>query len=120
MVYYFGNFKVEGHYLYGPGGIRVRSRTEQRSTKIPWALGELDGGLCPKSKGQNGVAAVHHRDDWSALSFWDRSGDSRPGSNSTFLVDEPNLTFQELFDKALEAFPTIWFRFNFSVVEAEA
>lgn len=69
-----------GHYWYEPGGRSVRSNMGDVATPF----GYVDGKLAPRIyAGDNapecpqGVAALHHRECWTALAFWDRTGDSR-------------------------------------------
>jgi hypothetical protein len=82
--------------------------------EIPWGY-SLDGGLLNgRSLGQ-GEAVVEQRDGWTALSFWDRSVDSRPGSSSTFVFDTL-LTPEEALTAAREMFAPIFDRFTFAVV----
>lgn len=66
-----------------------------------------------------GVAKVHHLGGWTALAFWDRSVDSRPGSNSVFIF-RGELTFDAAVARAKEKFPTVWGRLQFEVKEARA
>lgn len=64
-----------------------------------------------------GRALLHHRDGWTAVAFWDRTGDSRPGSNTAFLLDEV-LDFDAAVDAARQAYPHVFARFTFEVVPA--
>jgi hypothetical protein len=61
-----------------------------------------------------GVEILHHKRGWTALSFWDRTGDERITSNSNFFADEI-LTFDQIVEAAKAQFPTIWARFTFPV-----
>lgn len=63
------------------------------------------------------LAAVHHKDGWSAIAFWDNSVDNRPGSNSVFMVDVPDLSFREICLLAEEHFPQVWKRFTVPIRE---
>ena len=78
-VFYFG-FLGSGHHMYEPG-----EELYLRNLETPWGS-YPDGTLCPEKTWENGLALLHHKDGWTALAFWDFSGDSRPGSHSTFLV----------------------------------
>lgn len=90
LVLYFG---------FGDGGHFLRSHTHRSSLDpkedhpgIPWDIGLMDTGLLKNMKvpdQPNGrVYWVHggRPDFWHAFVWWDRSGDSRPGSNSGFYV----------------------------------
>jgi hypothetical protein len=56
-------------------------------SEIPVAIARrIDGGFCPQIEdAQSGEARIHHVEGWTVLAFWDRSGDSRPSSHSTFV-----------------------------------
>ncbi len=53
---------------------------------------------------------------WTGIAFWDRSGDERGNSNSAFLVDGPR-TFEEVVVASRQAFPRVWERMKFDVVD---
>jgi hypothetical protein len=114
---YFGCWGHMGHFLYDVKG----SKISLEETNLPWKSEELDGRLCPgysrKPQQQlqfEGEAIVHYRDGWTALAFWDRSFDTRYGSNSVFLL--PGIfTIDEAIVLAQKTFPTIWKRFTFPV-----
>lgn len=95
---YFGCYRRPGHYLWGPGMQRVRS------DDLPWK--KLNGELAPP-RARPGHAALHHLDGWTALAFWDRSVDSRPGSNSVFLFPDV-LDFEEAVIRAVKEFPEVF------------
>ena len=110
-VFYFGCVGVSGHYMHGVDG-----RSAHRFTQTnPWGYG-VDGSLLPKSQIE-GRAFIHHKDGWTALSFWDRSVDSRRGSHSTFLA-EGSFGFDEMVAFGKKHFPEVWARYTFPVVEA--
>jgi len=122
-AFYFGCYKHPGHYLWVPG---MGSHSMSLLAKtIPWG-DHVDGGLCPGKKGRDGWTrsygtaqvegqAEHHvLDGWTAVAFWDRSGDSRPGSNSAFIF-EGVFTFEGVIARSKEVFPEIWKRITFEV-----
>lgn len=112
LAYYFGCVGDEGHYLWDAGLTKQRIKVIYEGQ--PWGV-EIDSGLCPKgSSGPEGIARLHQRDGWTAIAFWDRSEDSRPGSNSVFLFQEL-LTFDEALARARATFQTIFARFTFEV-----
>jgi hypothetical protein len=77
----------------------------------------IDSGLCyGYCTSFEGQSVITHKDGWTALSFWDRSIDSRPGSNSNFLA-EGIFSFDEMVKLAQEKFPSVWNRFKFPIVE---
>lgn len=64
-----------------------------------------------------GRARVSRLNDWTILSFWDRSVDRRENSNSTFAM-RGHFGFAQAVAKARSAFPRIWSRYEFGIVEA--
>lgn len=117
---YFGCWGDTGHSLWNTHARMVRELH-------PWGVGSsgLDGTLAPtdpplrrgslrRDEMDEGIAALIHKDDWTALAFWDRSVDRRGGSNSVFLLPG-TLTFDEATRAAREAFPRVWERFSFEV-----
>ncbi len=133
MILYFGCWSKDkiGHYMYDPSGETHRFRgprhgvSDHYEQNIPWGY-NVDGGLAPH--GANfGVAAFHQLHSfagspeekwWSALSWWDSSADRRPGSSSTFIIDE-KASPAELLEVARLKFPTIFTRFTFQIVLPE-
>ena len=112
-VYYFGCLGEVGHFMYEPPG-RVTTESNQFTLTNPWRL-EVDGKLCPDDATQpEGIARLHVRDGWTAVAFWDRSLDARPGSCSVFLV-EGELEFDAAVKAARSSFPAVLERFKFPV-----
>lgn len=119
-VYYFGCWERVGHYLWLPDGRRA---TDDVHCALPWAF--LDTTLCPGRRNRHGdvnpleqregLAALHHREGWTALAFWDRSVDQRHGSNSAFIADEV-LDATAMLEAIGKAFPGVMARFTFPIV----
>ena len=109
-IYYFGCIGQHGHYMFKPGS---RMTDWMFLDKNPWGH-SIDGRLCPDEKQIEGQARIHQKDGWTALSFWDRSIDRRPGSNSNFLA-EGDHTFDEMMLLANEHFPEVMERFVFNI-----
>lgn len=107
----------KGHYFRNEDGMSVdHYRIEPR---LPEGY---DGEFAPKTMGgkemPQGVAKVTHVGGWTVLAFWDRSGDSRPNSNSGFW--EPGeFSFDEMMQKAHHAFPRVIARFPFPIIDVE-
>jgi hypothetical protein len=105
-IYYFGCWGEAGHYLFRPN----RTSVYRKDHPGPWA--RIDGELAPhgpetRSKNQvQGEAVLWHRDGWTALGWWDRSGDSRGNSNSN-LIAEGLFTAKEMISLGQEYFPEI-------------
>lgn len=117
--FYFGAWSRGhlGHFLYLPGGSLVGREVERQ---IPFATHILDSGLLPQVGSQ--TQCVVHRsviNGWTVLTFWDRSGDSRGSSNSSFILQGEHATEAGLAF-ARELFPTVFARFTFPLVVAEA
>lgn len=134
-VWFFGCNEVSGHYLFLSANGFVSRPNEYPPAGCPWK--HLDGNLAPRSttptasdkfgscygrpttyEVPQGHAALHHKDDWTALAFWDRTGDTRGASNSVFLTHDV-CDFDEMVRRSREAFPTIWARFPFAVTLVE-
>ena len=82
-ILYFGWCANHGHDL------RSKKRRIDVYRDTPWGH-KLDGGLLTDDyyRADNtptGKISEHHKDGWTVISFWDRSGDKRPGSNTAFL-----------------------------------
>jgi hypothetical protein len=106
--YYFGVAVGDqaGHHLYGEDGFWPK-RPERE--ELPFTLARLDGEFCPNVTRQEGVAKITWENGWTILSFWDQSGDHRPGSHSTFLFPGV-LRFEQIETEAARVFPKIWAR----------
>lgn len=128
-AYFFGcarhvwGHTTAGHHWYGPRG-RSPKRGEPgvyqwAPNGVPWDT-TIDSGLTPDPNhptGPEGIFATHYLDGWTAISFWDRTGDQRGASNSTFVFDEI-LTPEAAVEKAREKFPELFERFTFELKPA--
>ena len=113
--FYFGWVKYSGHTFLQRGEM---SCPPSSTDKIPWKPKEIDGKLQPDPRDQQeGIACVHRKEGWTAISFWDRSGDKRMNSNTTFIANGV-FSFAEMIEIAKEGFPGIWARFTFEVKKA--
>lgn len=106
-----------GHYLHLPTGTPYITVDEQ-----PWGR-KIDGGLMNdanfgKNTEPDGRLVFAQRDGWSALSFWDRSGDSRPGSVTVFLVHEL-IDRDQLLARARGQWPEWFARPGFPIKQPE-
>ncbi len=135
MILFFGCWVDKGHYMHDRTGARPRwyqhrrrgGVTERWETVVPWGA-NVDSGLAPRTEEgnpePNGVAAYHvaqsfigrHEVEfWSALSWWDNSVDTRPGSNCSFIADskwEPEV----LLELARKEYPQIFARFKYEII----
>ncbi len=125
-VYFFGDRSVpgdehRGHYLYLPVPGRRGAGvgwTGDPFGATPWTGEELDQGLllAKEQRGRSderdqtqGLARLCHRNGWTALSLWDRTGDPRGGSNSA-IVAEGLHDFDTMVKLFAETFPALWAR----------
>lgn len=105
----FGCIGVAGHYLHS----KV-NRVSHEDT--PWGT-KLDGGLLTDDyykadTSVTGKVHEHHLQGWTAVSCWDRSGDDRGGSNTTFLT-HADLSGSQLIELAKEQWPEVFARSGF-------
>jgi len=125
MFYFGAGDDRGGHFMWLPqqrGYMKMRPSREQRA-QVPWSDGELDSGLAPEIPGKNqpeGICAIHFEGSWTAMAFWDRTGDKRFNSNSVVLA-EGEYTFDEMVDKFRTEFSEIYERVTakFELVEAK-
>lgn len=113
-AYYFGCWspREKGHFLYDQHGMARRSD----SFALPVRAEFLDSSLLFGVPDVPGNAVVFRGRGWTLLSFWDRSGDSRPASNSTFIL-QGNLSFEEAVEASKAAFPQRWSLITFAITE---
>lgn len=123
-IYFFGHageHDHSGHQIYWRP-FHSLSRSDMQVNGVPWSLGELDGQLAPvlnpwckdhyrRQECPQGVTSVTYKKGWTALSFWDRTGDSRGASNSTFLINRP-VDFKEGIELAQASWPQLFKRFQ--------
>jgi len=102
---------TQGHHLYDVRGAK-------KVMLLPWP--SLDCVLCPNDAGPfvestnqiEGDALLHHKYGWTALAFWDQSGDPLPGSHSV-LVAHGTLSFDEMRALIATCFPYVHKRITF-------
>lgn len=132
-VFYFGCLDLAGHYLYESTNSKSESRIERirYQNSNPWG-DKIDGGLCPldasgdptKSEQKEGSALLHYKDGYTALAFWDRSGDIKPGSNSVIIAQGTH-DMKTMVDIGTKHFPYVFTRIlargsrSFPIVRAE-
>ena len=126
-MFYFGPWDSPGHYLFDESGRTVYG---ERERLLPWGhCGQeigIDGVLQPgcfknnrdrwshRGAEEQGEAVLHHKDGWTALSFWDRSVDKRGACNSTYFA-QGTFSFDDMVAMAKERFAVRWNRMNFPV-----
>lgn len=114
MLYFgCGNDGCVGHFFWQTDDHQFGYREAKHA--LPWK--QIDGALCPRLEDEpEGVASLHRRKGWTALAFWDRTVDRRPGSNSVFFAKGAQ-TFARMVELACFYFPKTWKRFSFAVKE---
>lgn len=99
-LYYFGCWDSFGHFLHAPDGRRLWHGAGPFHN-------DLDSEYAPKGGVQNEyVSEITHKGGWTVLAMWDRSFDTRPGSNAAF-VAEGTHTSEDMWNAARQFFPTI-------------
>jgi hypothetical protein len=105
-----------GHLLATETG-RVVTLPEARAVRLPWAPSRLHR-LAPSSaatlgagREPEGAAALYAEGGWTALGFWDRTGDERAGS-CTVLVLAGTYAFCEVLGHGREVFPALFARLD--------
>lgn len=133
-IFYYGCGRKPGHYFWKPGMIQARGEetaptphtTQSFPQVVPWGY-SVDGKLTPPDErhadgrlyyAPQGKAALHYKDGWTAISFWDRSVDTRPGSLSTFVM-EGTYDYDQAIALARQNFPEVFERFQFEVTPAD-
>ena len=135
MILFHGCHKEAGHYWWAPGmrgrgdGYPFRRRKADGSLSdepydyVPWRHA-VDGALAPTGPQVEGIAAyatagcrigTPDEEWWSALSWWDRSVDKRPGSNATFVIDQ-KVSPEMLLGAARAKFPEVFARMKYEIV----
>jgi len=119
QMLYFGPLGDIGHYFYSEEGGRIHNYPHP---DVPWR--QVDGALCPNCDQKElyrrtgpaieGEALLHHKEGWTALSFWDRTIDTRPASNSNYFA-KGIFTFEEMVELAKKRFPVRWGQMKFEV-----
>jgi hypothetical protein len=115
--YYFGKYSKDsynGHVLYA-GNRQVHDYDLPDDFPIRYPI--LDGGLLPPKMPQTqGRAELIRLREWTIITFWDRSADTRGQSNSAFVI-RGALDFTEAVRLAMKFYPQIWERFGFEVYQ---
>ena len=118
-AFFFGKWDSNiGHSLYGPDGKHFNGWPRD-VVEVPWAWQMLDQGFLPtQDRREEGKVYLTHIGDWTVLSFWDRSGDHRPGSNSNFIL-WGRLPYSAAITMAAGLFPELFKRFDFELTQHE-
>lgn len=104
-VVYFGCRGGVGHYFHTPARY---SHGLHPPPGFPWGL-EVDGKLQPPPVAvgrPDGLARRHVKDGWTAVAYWDRTVDRRPGSCSV-LAAKGVLTTAEVVARVRAVMPDV-------------
>lgn len=124
-IYYFGcqSKSKPGHYLFSPDSMRRGiALYHDDFPELPWEYNYLDTGLCPNGDGHKWVDGLYkqtYKSGWTSWAFWDRTGDNRAGSHSTFIAPG-NHSADKMMELVQEHFPEIMKRVNASLELREA
>ena len=113
---YFGcrAYDAPGHYLFSPG---MRYADDDLFERLRDSNDtHLDGGYLKAQKVPDvpGRAAFIQVNGYSIVTWWDRSGDKRGGSNSAFILSGDH-TPQEVMRQGAEYFPDVLKRQSVSI-----
>ncbi len=107
LVYFFGCLDTlnRGHYLYNKQGRRVY---DYDAKSIPFQYTILDGGLLrmPEEQGRLHYAVIN---GWTVIGMWDRTGDHRGRSCSSFFC-EGIFDLETMCKIAAHEYPALWKR----------
>jgi len=99
-----------GHFCYVPGFLLAPTESSQSpwSSSRWWPLGDSDacqavGGYGEQVQGQPKLV---HKQGWTLLHLWDRSGDRRKNSHASFAFDK-ELEPSEALSQARVLFPGV-------------
>ena len=111
---YFGCGTGIGHHLFGQDSQRWHSYRDQ--DRYLENLAQLDGMLAPQDAKMllksDCPASLTRLGGWgySALSWWDRSVDTRPGSNSIIFAPDMTIKATEIEALGRKRFPWVFAR----------
>lgn len=111
QVWYFGCIGQSGHYLWRTPREKAGSVEEMR-----WTRTGIDSGFAPPDSDEQGRALRHYVHGHTIVSFWDRSVDKRGACNSSFIMRGDH-SFATVVAAARVAYPQVWARFPFEVIE---
>jgi hypothetical protein len=113
--YFFGCWDAVGHHYYDHWGRRNDKTMPAGLRPEQLDCGYAPGAIQKKSQFERsrpeveGEAALHHIEGWTVLSYWDRSVDARPSSNSSFVAKGTH-SFAIMRAIALAQYAQIWKR----------
>jgi hypothetical protein len=106
FVVYWGCWDESGHYYWHPDRSRFREYTDP--LRVPKAS-QIDGSAIflphPEKPGE-GVRTYLPAMNITVLAWWDRTFDSRPGTNAAIIV-HGNITSAGCWERFAAAFPAL-------------
>lgn len=125
LMVYLGPLKESGHLMFYETGEEIPYREGDKL--CPWRYNDIDGTLQPgqtlwrghwvsRGSWKQGEAVIHHKDGWTALSFWDSTIDTRPGCSSTYIA-KGTFTFEQMVEMAKARFSERWNKMRFQVID---
>lgn len=115
-AFYFGCWGDTGHFLWNSRKQSFHRYSDGLPNDFPVEPTLLDGTFIPpKAPKIEGLAHFSYVNGWSLIAFPDYSVDSRPGSNSVFLVSGQR-SFEQTLALSKKSFPEIFNRFKFEIV----
>lgn len=108
LIFFGRNCSTNGHFLYENDGYSLRDGDAERIMDMPGCrlFGFLDGLFCPYDTTEQGRYKVNSVPPLLIVSWWDYTGDSRPGSNSN-LIGRGFESGEEMIKAAFNQFPKI-------------
>jgi len=107
MIYFFGCLDPvsRGHFLFNKEGRRVYDYDVKH---IPFKYTILDGGLLslPEEQGRLHYSIIN---GWTVIGMWDRTGDHRGASCSSFFC-EGVFTLNSMCELVAKEYPKLWER----------
>jgi hypothetical protein len=106
--FYFGCGDRAGHYLLRQNG----NQAFRYGDDLYKRLGHFDGCLAPNPESELYVAAMNRLGglNYSALSWWDRSVDKRPASNSIIFAPGLTISPDDMLTEGQQRFPWVFSR----------
>lgn len=108
-LFYFGCIGDKGHYFWENEGFHMSWKEEQKVAEIiPCKnYNEVDGNFAPKKTCDQGKYLEYvFPNNTRLVSWWDRTVDSRHGSNSTLIGVGYNSS-DEMLNDAVKLFPSV-------------
>jgi hypothetical protein len=104
QCWYYGTWKGAGHYFHEPGGRQPHLKSPEKLQPFGYPY-----DLQPDCEQREGPAALHHKDGWTCLTWWDRHEDRRGGCIGA-VIFEGEHSFNSMLKILEEKFPRVFNR----------